>query len=95
MMIKRYALIIFAIVLVSILGFLSTYDPQDSTNLFNSNSEINSESIDKISFSGFSTEAVLHKKGESWTINSYPVYEPMLKGLWDSVELFNSAKLII
>ena len=92
-MIKRYALIIFAIVLVSILGFLSTYDPQDSTNLFNSNSEINSESIDKISFSGFSTEAVLHKKGESWTINSYPVYEPMLKGLWNSVELFNSANL--
>ena len=92
-MIKRYALIIFAIVILAILGFLSTYDPQDSNNVFNSNSEINSENIDKISFSGFSTEAILIKKGDTWTINSYPIYEPMLKGLWNSVELFNTAHL--
>ena len=52
-MIKRYALIIFAIVIVAILGFLSTYDPQDSANVFNSNSEINSDNIDKINRTGF------------------------------------------
>lgn len=92
-MIKRYSLIIFVIVLVIILGFLSAYDPQDSTNVFKSTSEIDSENIDKISFSGFSTEAILLKKGTSWTINSYPVYEPMLKGLWNSVALFNTAHL--
>jgi len=92
-MIKRYAFIISAILLVTLLGFLSTYDPQDSTDVFNLKSEIDSENIDKISFSGFSTEAILIKNGTSWTINSYPVYEPMLKSLWDSVALFNNAYL--
>ena len=92
-MIKRYAFIVSAILLVAVLGFLSTYDPQDSTKVFNLRSEIDSENIDKISFSGFSTEAILLKKGTSWTIDSYPVYEPMLKNLWNSVALLNDAYL--
>ena len=52
-MIKRYAFIVSAILLVAVLGFLSTYDPQDSTKVFNLRSEIDSENIDKISFSCF------------------------------------------
>ncbi|MQG19357.1 MAG: DUF4340 domain-containing protein [SAR202 cluster bacterium] len=92
-MIKRYILIILAILFVSVLGFLSTYDPQDSANVFSANPETNTDNIDEISFSAFGAQALLVKKDSKWTINSYPVYEPMLKTLWDSISLLDTAVL--